>query len=97
MVQTRIHQSRLAHWLFVPYRPHHDSVFSAQYYILYFALPTVWNFIGAIGFTLCGALGYATTSSSKVVYQSDLATFWGGWAFLIGSVIQLYEAVNPLG
>jgi hypothetical protein len=92
MVQARIHQSRLAHWLFVPSRTH-DSIFSAQYYVL----PTVWNFIGAVGFTLCGALGYATASSSKVLYQSDLSTFWGGWAFLIGSVIQLYEAVNPLG
>ena len=26
----------------------------------------VWNLIGAIGFTLCGALGYAALSSTKV-------------------------------
>ena len=26
----------------------------------------VWNLIGAVGFTLCGALGYASSTSSKV-------------------------------
>ena len=26
----------------------------------------VWNLVGAIGFTLCGALGYASSTSSKV-------------------------------
>ncbi|KDR68383.1 hypothetical protein GALMADRAFT_104940 [Galerina marginata CBS 339.88] len=51
-----------------------------------------WNFIGAIGFTLCGALGYST--SSGALYQSSLATFWGSWAFLIASVLQWYECVN---
>jgi len=51
-----------------------------------------WNFIGAIGFTLCGALGYSTNSGA--VYQSSLATFWGSWAFLIASVLQWYESVN---
>ncbi|WWC57546.1 uncharacterized protein I303_100078 [Kwoniella dejecticola CBS 10117] len=52
----------------------------------------VWNLIGAIGFTLCGALGYPA-SSSKAEYQSGLSTFWGGWAFLFGSVCQVYEAI----
>ncbi|EED16990.1 integral membrane protein [Talaromyces stipitatus ATCC 10500] len=52
-----------------------------------------WNFIGGIGFTLCGALGPAS-SSSGVEYQTCLATFWGSWAFLIGSVIQWYESVD---
>ncbi|KAF7338729.1 hypothetical protein MSAN_02195100 [Mycena sanguinolenta] len=55
-----------------------------------------WNLVGGIGFTLCGALGYAINDSSKVAYQSSCSTFWGGWAFLIGSVIQWYEAVNPV-
>ncbi|KAF8067813.1 hypothetical protein FPV67DRAFT_1669692 [Lyophyllum atratum] len=55
-----------------------------------------WNFIGAVGFMLCGALGYAAEASSKANYQSSLSTFWGGWAFLIGSVIQWYEAVNSV-
>ncbi|KAI9831587.1 MAG: hypothetical protein M1819_004819 [Sarea resinae] len=55
-----------------------------------------WNFIGAIGFTLCGALGYSTNSGAD--YEANLATFWGSWAFLIGSVIQWYEAMdqNPV-
>lgn len=52
-----------------------------------------WNFIGGIGFTLCGALGPATTNSG-VEYQATLATFWGSWAFMIGSTIQWYESLE---
>lgn len=52
-----------------------------------------WNFVGGIGFTLCGALGPAS-ASSKVAYQSSLATFWGSWAFLVGSAIQWYESLD---
>ncbi|OSC98858.1 hypothetical protein PYCCODRAFT_1396225 [Trametes coccinea BRFM310] len=52
-----------------------------------------WNLVGAVGFTLCGALGYASLASSGVNYQSVLSTFWGSWAFLIGSVIQLWETL----
>lgn len=52
-----------------------------------------WNLVGAIGFTLCGALGYAAVASSKANYQSILSTFWGSWAFMIGSVIQLWETL----
>ncbi|WVW81228.1 hypothetical protein I302_103219 [Kwoniella bestiolae CBS 10118] len=52
----------------------------------------VWNLIGAIGFTLCGALGYAS-SSSKAEYQSGLSTFWGSWAFLLGSFCQVWEVI----
>ena len=29
----------------------------------------------------------------QVNYQSVLSTFWGSWAFLIGSVLQLWESV----
>jgi hypothetical protein len=58
--------------------------------------PEVWNFIGAVGFTLCGAVGYVANNSTGAAYQSALSTFWGGWAFLIGSVIQWFEAVNAL-
>ncbi|WVQ82815.1 hypothetical protein IAT38_004947 [Cryptococcus sp. DSM 104549] len=56
-----------------------------------------WNLIGAIGFTLCGALGYS--SASGPVYESALSTFWGSWAFLIGSTVQCWEAVyrEPAG
>ncbi|KAJ5619416.1 hypothetical protein N7510_003400 [Penicillium lagena] len=54
----------------------------------------VWNFIGGVGFTLCGALGPASNSSSGVLYQTCLATFWGSWAFMIGSTLQLYESLE---
>ncbi|KAK4695349.1 hypothetical protein P7C71_g2393, partial [Lecanoromycetidae sp. Uapishka_2] len=52
-----------------------------------------WNLIGAFGFTLCGALGpaYGNTGAQ---YEASLATFWGSWAFLIGSVIQWYESLS---
>ncbi|KAH7356575.1 integral membrane protein [Rhexocercosporidium sp. MPI-PUGE-AT-0058] len=53
----------------------------------------VWNLIGGIGFTLCGALGFAA-SNSGCVYQGSLATFWGSWCFLVGSVIQWYESLD---
>ncbi|KDR68386.1 hypothetical protein GALMADRAFT_78564 [Galerina marginata CBS 339.88] len=53
----------------------------------------VWNFVGAVGFALSGAFGYAGTNHAAE-YQSALSTFWGGWGFLIGSVIQWYECVN---
>ncbi|KAK3988629.1 hypothetical protein QBC44DRAFT_370876 [Cladorrhinum sp. PSN332] len=54
----------------------------------------LWNFIGAIGFTLCGALGFGAESSEAVEYASTLCTFIGSWAFLIGSLIQWYESLN---
>ncbi|KAJ5333100.1 hypothetical protein MYU51_005115 [Penicillium brevicompactum] len=53
----------------------------------------IWNFIGGIGFTLCGSLGPASAHSG-VAYQSTLATFWGSWAFMIGSTIQWYESLQ---
>ena len=52
-----------------------------------------WNLVGGIGFTLCGALGFAA-SNSGAVYQGSLATFWGSWAFLIGSVVQWFESLD---
>ncbi|KAH9477513.1 hypothetical protein JR316_0009732 [Psilocybe cubensis] len=55
-----------------------------------------WNFIGAVGFTLSGAFGYAATASSGAEFESALSTFWGGWAFLIGSIVQWYECVNSV-
>uniref|UniRef100_A0A8H7NNB9 Integral membrane protein n=1 Tax=Bionectria ochroleuca TaxID=29856 RepID=A0A8H7NNB9_BIOOC len=53
----------------------------------------LWNLIGAIGFTLCGALGFGTTQPG-VEYALTLSTFIGSWAFLIGSVIQWFESLN---
>jgi hypothetical protein len=52
----------------------------------------VWNLIGGIGFTLCPAFGYDERSWAQ--YQACLSTFWGSWAFLIGSVIQWYESLD---
>ncbi|ORY68736.1 uncharacterized protein BCR38DRAFT_406638 [Pseudomassariella vexata] len=52
-----------------------------------------WNLVGAIGFTLCGALGFASENETAS-YVSALATFIGSWAFLTGSVVQWYESLN---
>lgn len=56
-----------------------------------------WNLIGGIGFTLCGALGPAAVNHGAQ-YQAACATFWGSFAFLIGSLLQLYESLqkNPV-
>ncbi|KAF1987223.1 integral membrane protein [Aulographum hederae CBS 113979] len=55
-----------------------------------------WNTIGGIGFTLTPAFGYDPSSWSQ--FQASCSTFWGSFAFLIGSVIQLYESLekNPV-
>ena len=52
-----------------------------------------WNLVGGTGFTLCGAFGLAQ-QLFWAKYQSSCSTFWGGWAFLIGSVIQWIECLN---
>jgi len=52
-----------------------------------------WNMVGGLGFTLCGAFGFSTNSG--VLYQSACSTFWGSFAFLIGSYQQWWEAMNP--
>lgn len=51
-----------------------------------------WNLVGGVGFTLCPAFGYVTSSWAQ--YQACLSTFWGSWAFSIGSVIQWYESLE---
>jgi hypothetical protein len=51
-----------------------------------------WNLIGGVGFTLCPAFGYDKHSWAQ--YQASLSTFWGSCAFLIGSLIQLYESLQ---
>ncbi|KAF2398418.1 hypothetical protein EJ06DRAFT_513426 [Trichodelitschia bisporula] len=50
----------------------------------------VFNMIGGVGFTLCPIFGLYGWGD----YQSTLSTFWGSWAFLIGSTIQLYESLG---
>lgn len=51
-----------------------------------------WNLVGGVGFTLCPCFGFDTQSWSQ--YEASLSTFWGSWAFLIGSLIQLYESLQ---
>lgn len=53
-----------------------------------------WNLVGAIGFTLCGALGFGSSGSHALEYAATLSTFIGSWAFLIGSLVQWYESLN---
>jgi hypothetical protein len=48
----------------------------------------LWNAIGSLGFTLAGALPILGTEEAS--YIGTLAGFWGSWAFLVGSVVQLY-------
>ncbi|KAI3340660.1 hypothetical protein F4824DRAFT_397110 [Ustulina deusta] len=52
-----------------------------------------WNLVGAFGFTVCGAVGFARRNEAAT-YASVLSTFIGSWAFLIGSVIQWYESLD---
>ncbi|KAK3073626.1 hypothetical protein LTR53_004636 [Teratosphaeriaceae sp. CCFEE 6253] len=52
----------------------------------------LWNLIGGIGFTLCPIFGFSTANWR--ILQASVSTFWGSWAFLIGSVIQLYESLS---
>ncbi|KAF8338865.1 uncharacterized protein EI90DRAFT_3039477 [Cantharellus anzutake] len=52
-----------------------------------------WNLLGSVGFTLCGAFGYGSVGNSWMNYQSILSTFWGSWAFMIGSLCQLWESI----
>ncbi|KAF7986282.1 hypothetical protein HWV62_35214 [Athelia sp. TMB] len=56
----------------------------------------LWNLIGALGFTLCGAFGFSPNTGLQ--YQAACSTFWGSWAFLIASVVQWYESLdkNPV-
>ncbi|KAH8881624.1 hypothetical protein GQ53DRAFT_848172 [Thozetella sp. PMI_491] len=42
----------------------------------------LWNLVGALGFTLCGAFGFAIDKDG-MEYASTLSTFIGSWAFLV--------------
>jgi len=53
----------------------------------------LWNLIGSVGFTLCGAYGCCEHLSPKAEYQSVFYLFWGSWAFMIGSLIQFWETL----
>ncbi|KAI6885191.1 hypothetical protein KC360_g3858 [Hortaea werneckii] len=51
-----------------------------------------FNMIGSVGWTLSAAFGYCTTSWCG--YQGDLSLLWASVAYLIGSVLLWYEAME---
>ncbi|KAG8887008.1 hypothetical protein FRB99_004325 [Tulasnella sp. 403] len=54
-----------------------------------------WNMIGGFGFWFCGIFGIWREVGGK--YQkwgTAFSTYWGSWAFLLGSYIQLFETLN---
>ncbi|GAA6036193.1 hypothetical protein JCM8097_006826 [Rhodosporidiobolus ruineniae] len=58
-----------------------------------------WNIIGGFGFFFSGLFGIwrQTSISDPAKYQywgTAFSTFWGSWAFLIGSYLQLLETLN---
>ena len=53
----------------------------------------LYNLVGAVGFTLCGVFGLYD-DDPYWADQASLATFWGSWAFLLGSVLQWYESLD---
>lgn len=55
-----------------------------------------WNFIGSIGFTLCAAFAMisAMPEAYWAEYQLAYSYLWGLAGFLLGSLIQWYEALD---
>lgn len=57
-----------------------------------------WNLVGSVGFWLSGFFGlWAVPSGKYQVGGTVVSTLWGSWAFLLGSYLQLLEAVNKQG
>nr|POE63139.1 hypothetical protein CFP56_04042 [Quercus suber] len=57
-----------------------------------------WSVVGSVGFELSAAFGPAGQDNTGAEYQSSLSSMWGSAAYLIGSFLQWYEAVdkNPV-
>lgn len=58
-----------------------------------------WKLIGSIGFMVSAALGPLSQESYPYAeYHSNLASFWGSCALLVGSLVQWYESLdkNPV-
>ncbi|EME38238.1 hypothetical protein DOTSEDRAFT_83702 [Dothistroma septosporum NZE10] len=51
-----------------------------------------WNLVGSVGWTMSAAFGYCTAHWCE--YQSDLSLLWASIAFLVGSVLLWYEALD---
>ncbi len=52
----------------------------------------LWNTIGSVGWVLSASFGYC--SASWCGYQSDLSLLWASVAYLIGSLLLWYEALD---
>lgn len=52
----------------------------------------ILNLIGSVGWTLSASFGYC--SPSWCAYQSNLSTLWASFAFLFGSLLLWYEALD---
>jgi hypothetical protein len=53
-----------------------------------------WSVAGSVGFELSAGFGPSSQEHSWGEYQSSLSSMWGSAAYLIGSFLQWYEAVN---
>lgn len=56
-----------------------------------------WLVLRTGGFWLCGIFGIMReTGGSETVQQwgTAFSTWWGSWAFLLGSYLQFYETLN---
>ncbi|KAK4619460.1 hypothetical protein CLAFUW4_11157 [Fulvia fulva] len=56
----------------------------------------IWSVVGSVGFELCACFGTAAAVREWhwAEYQSDLSSMWGSAAYLTGSFLQWYEALN---
>jgi hypothetical protein len=52
----------------------------------------LWNLVGSVGWTLSASFGYCTASWCE--YQGQLSLTWASVAFLIGSLLLWYEALD---
>lgn len=53
-----------------------------------------WSVVGSVGFELSAAFGPASANSTGAAYQSSLSSMWGSAAYLTGSFLQWYEAMD---
>jgi len=49
-----------------------------------------WNIIGSVGFLLSGIFGLTPIT----YWGTSFSTYWGSYAFLLGSYLQWYETLN---
>lgn len=58
-----------------------------------------WNVVGSVGFLLCACFGLLADWQGRGAvccqyWGTIFSTYWGSWAFLIASVLQLIEVEN---